>query len=49
MKESKVRKYVEEGWIHAKMIFEVAGKPEKHVNDMLKQLVDGFEKEKNKI
>lgn len=49
MKNSKVKQLVEDGWIHAKMIMEIAGRPEEHVNNTLKEIGNKFEKEKLKI
>ena len=49
MKESKIKKYVGEGWVHAKMIFEIAGKPESHVNKTMKETVHKFGEEKIKL
>jgi len=49
MKESKIKKLVEEGWIRTKMVFEIAGMPEAHVAKTMKDVMDKFEKEDIKV
>ncbi len=49
MKEAEIKHLVNEGWIHVRMIFEIAGTPEEFVNKTLKEVTEKFEKEKIKI
>lgn len=39
MKEKEIKEYVEKGYIHISVIFEVAGKPQKHVEETIKAYV----------
>lgn len=49
MKEVEIRRHLDEGWIRAKMIFEIAGKPQAHVEKTMKGIADKFEKENLKL
>lgn len=42
----EINEKIREGWIHAVLIIEIAGKPAEHVENTLKLLIDNFEKEK---
>ena len=46
MDEAKISRLVGEGKIRIKMIIEIAGTPEKHINKTLKEITDNVEGEK---
>ena len=45
MKQSEIKNLVDDGWIHVKVIIEIAGTPEEFINKTIKELADKFEKE----
>jgi len=49
MKESEIKQLVDKGWIRFKMVTEIAGTPETHINKTMKEVVDRLEKEEVKI
>lgn len=44
--KDEMREHLEEGWIHCLVVFEVAGKPQKHVDDTLTAFMDQLKQEK---
>jgi hypothetical protein len=49
MKESEISHKIKEGWIRLKMIIEVAGFPEEHIEKSLQVVSDKIDKEKSMI
>jgi hypothetical protein len=49
MKEQEISQKVKEGWIRLKMIIEVAGFPEDHINTSIKTIAEKLDKEKGLI
>lgn len=44
LSESQIREHIGEGWIRAVIIFELVGKPEKHVQETLHSYVENFKR-----
>jgi hypothetical protein len=46
MKEAEISQKIKEGWIRLKMIIEVAGFPEEHIDKSIKTIAEKLDKEK---
>ena len=49
MESKEIQKKIKDGWILARAIIEVAGKPKKHVEDMLKEYISSIGKDKDTV
>ena len=47
--EGKVSEYVDEGYIHVKMIFEIVGKPKKHIEGTMEKYIEQISKENDVV
>jgi hypothetical protein len=45
MKESEIRAKLKQGWIRAIVTFEIAGKPQKHIEDALQKYIENIRKD----
>lgn len=49
MKDAEIREKLSEGWLHAIVMFEVAGKPKEHVEKSLSEFMDNIRKDERVI
>lgn len=49
MKSKEIKEYIEKGYIHINVLFEIVGNPKEHVEAMLKRVMDGVKTSKEII